>query len=255
MYLTKDPNYIFYKNLISRGGEPIHIRNLSKKYHISNAFHLPIGLDTPLNYPIKEIPTCKYKAKAYYYLNRYINKYIKIPEFKDSLEYDNETFYYPKTVRDINSKNYTKFLTFQWRRRFPKERKYQKRILGNAPEIAEKLAEKLPKNILLRLVDTAKLTMVQQISLIRKTNYFLGIHGAGLFLSVFMPTTSILHEFFSIQRTRNLVRAANLSAHRTFSDQFNASINIINDCEYQYYNPDVIITKVLEHMNKSNFFL
>ena len=181
MFLKRDPSYIFYKNLISRGGEPIHIRNLTKKYHVSNAIHVPIIWDTPLTYKFFKIPTCKYQSKTYYYLNKYINKYTNIPEFHDTMNYDNETFYYSKIVKDPNSSIYTKFLIFQWRRQYPKGRKGQIGILVNGPEIVEKLVEKLPKNILVRLVDIARFSMVEQISIIRKTDYFLGMHRAGLF--------------------------------------------------------------------------
>ena len=253
MFLNKDPSYIFYKYLISRGGEPVHIRNLSKKFHISNAFHIPIGWDTPLNYGIVNVPNCKYPSRSYYYLNQYINKYIEIPYFRDSIKYNKKIFYYPKNVKDPNSSIYTKYLTFQWRRQYPKGRKGQKRILGNGPEIVENLAKKLPKNYLIRLVDTAKLSMIEQISIIRKTDYFLGIHGAGLFLSVFMPTTSILHEIatFKTKRTKNLILASNLSGHKSFLDKFNGKIRIINNCEYEFYDPDIVASSVLKHINES----
>lgn len=97
--------------------------------------------------------------------------------------------------------------------------------------------------------------MLQQISIIRKTDYFLGVHGAGLFLSVFMPKTSILHEIFTKQRTKNLALASNLSGHKTFLDKINAKIKIIDDCEYQFYDPDLISSAVLKRMNESNFFI
>ena len=254
MPLNRDPNYIFYKNLISRGGEPIHIRNLTKKYHISNAFHVPIMYDTPLTYLFFRIPTCKYQSKAYYYLNQYVNKYINISEFHDIINYDNETFYYSKNVKDPNSSIYTKFLTFQWRSQYPKGRKGQSRILGNGPEIVEKLVEKLPKNILVRLVDTARITMVEQISIMRKTDYFLGIHGAGLFLSAFMPTTSILHEISTRFKSKNYLLVSNLSGHKTYSDILNATTKIIDKCHYQFYNPEQVSSSVLKHMNETNFF-
>ena len=254
MFLNRDPSYIFYKNLISRGGEPIHIRNLTKKYHVSNAIHVPIMWDSPLTYKFFKIPTCKYQSKAYYYLNQYVNKYINISEFHDTMNYDNQTFYYSKTVKDPSSSIYKKFLTFQWRRQYPKGRKGQVRILGNGPEIVEKLVEKLPKNILVRLVDTAKLSMVKQISIIKKTDYFLGIHGAGLFLSAFMPTTSILHEISTPKKTINLLLVSNLSGHKTFSDILNATIKTINDCEYQFYDPEQVTSSVLKHMDENNFF-
>ena len=170
------------------------------------------------------------------------------------MNYDNQTFYYSKTVKDPSSSIYKKFLTFQWRRQYPKGRKGQVRILGNGPEIVEKLVEKLPKNILVRLVDTAKLSMVKQISIIKKTDYFLGIHGAGLFLSAFMPTTSILHEISTPKKTINLLLVSNLSGHKTFSDILNATIKTINDCEYQFYDPDQVTSSVLKHMDENNFF-
>ena len=254
MFLNKDPSYILYKNLISRGGEPIHIRNLTKKYHVSNSIHVPIMWDTPLTIRFSKVPICKYQSKAYHYLNQYVNKYINIPEFHDSKNFDSETFYYSKTVKDPNSPIYKKFLTFQWRKPWPKGRKGQVRILGNGPEIVEKLVEKLPKNILVRLVDTARFSMVEQISIIRKTDYFLGIHGAGLFLSAFMPTNSVLHEISTPRKTKNLLLVSSLSGHRTYCDIFNAKIKVIDNCEYQFYDPDKITLSVLNHMKEINFF-
>jgi hypothetical protein len=46
MTLNNDPFYDLYKNIISRGGEPIYIRNLKKKYQISSAFFIPINWDS-----------------------------------------------------------------------------------------------------------------------------------------------------------------------------------------------------------------
>ena len=254
MFLNRDPSYIFYKYLISRGGEPIHIRNLKNKYHISKAIHVPIMWDTPLTYNFGIIPTCKYQSKAYYYLNKYVNEYINIPLFKDINNYDKDILYYSKTINDPSSKKYNKYLTFQWRKQYPKGRKGQKRILGNGPEIVEKLVEKLPKNILVRLIDTAKFSMIDQISIIKKTNYFLGIHGAGLFLSVYMPLNSILHEISTPRKTQNLLLASNLSGHKTFSDILKAEIKIIDDCEYLFFDSDQVVDSVLRHMNETNFF-
>ena len=39
MKLQNDPFYELYKNLVSRGGEPLFVRNLKHEYHISSAFH------------------------------------------------------------------------------------------------------------------------------------------------------------------------------------------------------------------------
>ena len=37
--------YDIYKNIISRGGEPIYIRNTNKKFFVSSAVHVPINVD------------------------------------------------------------------------------------------------------------------------------------------------------------------------------------------------------------------
>ena len=41
------------------------------------------------------------------------------------------------------------------------------------------------KDILIRLVDTSRLPMRDQISIMKKTDYFVGIHGAGFFYLFF----------------------------------------------------------------------
>lgn len=45
--INNDPFYDLYKNLISRVGEPIYIKNLKKKYYIKSVFHLPNNWDSP----------------------------------------------------------------------------------------------------------------------------------------------------------------------------------------------------------------
>ena len=254
MRLDNDPYYDFYKYLISRGGEPIHIRDLHKKYHISKAIHVPINWDSPCFILFGNAPKCKYQAKAFFYLNEFINKFMNIPNFIEPLTYDNETFYYPKSVVEPNSEKYTKFVTFQWRKAWPKGRKGQGRLIGNGPEMIEKLAEVLPKNILIRLVDTASLSYKEQISIMRKTDYYIGVHGAGLFLSVFMPTTSILHEISLKKKTNNLLLMSNLSGHKTFSDIWNAKVQNLDGSQYVYFDPNEVAKSVLNHMNSSNFF-
>ena len=47
MKIENDPYYDFYRLIISRGGNPIHIRDLKKKYYISKAIHVPINWDSP----------------------------------------------------------------------------------------------------------------------------------------------------------------------------------------------------------------
>jgi hypothetical protein len=193
MTLNNDPFYDLYKNIVSRGGEPIYIRNLKKKYQISSAFHIPINWDSGA-FITNGFQNCKYSTKTYKLLNDLVNKYMKIPDFKDTFISDNEIYYYPQSVMENHKSNTTfnKTVTIQWRRVWPKGRKGQFRILANGQELADKLASNLPENILIRLVDTASLSVSEQISIMRKTDYLIGIHGAGLSLSIFMPYESII---------------------------------------------------------------
>ena len=68
MTFNNDPFYDLYKNIVSRGGEPIYIRNLKKKYHISSAFHIPINWDSP-TFITNKFYNCKYSTKTYKLLN------------------------------------------------------------------------------------------------------------------------------------------------------------------------------------------
>ena len=254
MKLDNDPFYVLYKNLISRGGEPIHISELKEKYLISSAIHVPINWDSP-TFIILNVNNCKYQSKGYYYLNQFINKYMDLTEFKDPVTYDEEVFYYPKSVVDPNSQNYTKFLTFQWRKAWPRGRKGQGRLIGNGPEMVEKLSEVLPKHILIRLIDTASLSLKEQISLMRKTDIYVGVHGAGLMLSAFMPTTSILVELSLRKKTHNLVLMSRLSGHKTYSDIMEAPTKDINGSQYIFFDPNITSQKILKHINETQYLM
>ena len=250
-----DPFYDIYKNVISRGGEPIYIKNLKKKYHISSAIHIPINWDCPCFFKSLDYPTCLKPTKTYQLYNNLIDKYFKIPKFEDSFISDNEIFYYPKKI--INNHGlkikFTKFITIQWRRVWPKGRKGQFRILGNGPDLADKLSSILPNNILIRLVDTAGLPMIEQISIIRKTDYLIGIHGAGLSLSIFMPNKSILHEILPHFDLKVLTMMSALSGHKTYSDLIYAEIRNIDENENVFFNVDEFGEIVLRRLKENNF--
>jgi hypothetical protein len=62
--------------------------------------------------------------------------------------------------------------------------------LGNGPELAEKLSEKLPNDILIKLIDTAGLSISEQSSIMRNTDYFLGVHVTGLFWAFYAESLS-----------------------------------------------------------------
>ena len=249
-----DPFYVIYKNIISRGGEPIHIKNLKKKYLISSGIHIPINWDSPC-YIELEFPKCKYPSKTYKLYNKLIDKYMKIPKFKDSFISDNETFYYPKSIIDNHKLNvkFDKIVTFHWRKVWPKGRRNQDRILGNAIELADKLASLLPKNILLRLIDTASLPMEEQISLMRDTDYLVGIHGASLSLAIFMPYKSIYHEVCPNDSMKVLKLMSALSGHKTYADIISSELKEIESNKYFFFNVEDFGNSVLNHMKENNF--
>ena len=90
--------------------------------------------------------------------------------------------------------------------------------MGNGPKLAELLANNLPENFLIRLIDTASLPIIQQISIMKSTDYFIGIHGAGLALSIFMPNNSILHEINPYKKNQLLLLMSKLSSHKSYSE-------------------------------------
>ena len=256
--IDKDPLYEIYKNVISRGGEPIHINQLNKTYHITEAIHVPINWDSPCFsrfLSFQSSSSCPNSTIGYTYINDLINKYMNISYFIEPKSYDKEVFYYPKKVKDPNSPEYTSFITIQWRKAWPRGRKGQGRLLGNGPEIVERLYQVLPKTILIRLVDTSNLTLSEQISLMKKTDYFLGIHGAGLLLSLFLPPTSILHEITPTTKTKNLASLSKLSGHRTISERIKGTMKKVEGTEYVYFNTDILAQKVMQTIKEYFFYI
>ena len=257
--IMDDPFYDLYKELIGRGGEPIHIKNLTKKYLVSKGVHIPINWDSPC-FIRSEVPECiNHPTKTYYLYNMLIDKYISPDNYTDIISNNNknnsEIFYYPETIINEITKNknsFNKILTFQWRRVWPKGRKGQYRILGNGPELADKLSSLLPKNILLRLIDTARLPIKQQISIMRNTDYFIGIHGAGLSLSIFAPQNCIYHEVLHVPNMNGLELFAALSGHKVYKDIIAANVKYIDGNENIFFNVDEFAKIVISHLKESN---
>lgn len=257
MKLQNDPFFDIYSNVISKGGKPLYIRNIKQKYHISSAIHVPINWDSPVFIDLKipkGYPECKYPTQTYNIFNNLINKYLSIPIFKDSFISDNTIFYYPKSViKNFQLNNtFNKTITIQWRKIWPKGRKFQKRILGNGPELADKLSSILPKNYLIRLVDTSSLSIAEQISIMRKTDYLIGVHGAGLSLSIFMPPNTILNEILPKKNIKVLVLMSALSGHKIYSDILKSKLKIIDNNEVFFFDLFKFGESVLMHI-KENF--
>ena len=255
--ILDDPFYDLYKNLIGRGGEPIHVRNLTKKYHVSSGIHIPIDWDSPC-FILPSPPECSGNpTKTYYLYNKLIDLYMPPNNYKDTFISNQENLYYPESIINTalkENKKFDKIVTFQWRRPWPKGRKGQQRILGNGIELADKLSTLLPKNILLRLVDTASLPIKEQISIMRNSDYFVGIHGAGLSLSIFSPINCIYHEVLHASNMNGLALFASTSGHKVYKDIISADIREIDGNENIFFNVEHFANEVIEHMKENNFF-
>ena len=244
MIFKNENLYELYTNIISRGNKPIYLRDLNRIYHINSAFHIPIGADSPL-FMLLNGPECKHPTNTYKLLNNLINTYLNITKFKDKMIYNKEIFYYPKQFN-----NHSKIITIQWRKVWPKGRTNQQRILGNGPELSDKLSNNIPTNFFIRLVDTAQLSIVQQISIMKNTDYLIGVHGAGLALSIFMPNNSILHEILPYKKNKLLILMSKLSGHKSYSDIIKNKIKIIDNNEYIYFDEESFARHVLKHIKE-----
>ena len=251
--IKDDPFYDLYKYLISGGTEPIYAKNLKKKYHINSGLHVPINWDSPC-FIISEVPRCNNPTFSYKFLNNLVDKYLGLKDFEDTFISDNDIIYYPKSVIEYHkSQNkFTKYLTLQWRRVWPRGRTGQGRILANGPKLAEKLSTLLPKNILIRLIDTGGYSISEQIAIMRKTDYFVGMHGAGLTLAIFAPKNVVFHEVLPRSNMNGLKFMAATSGHKTYSDVINSNINRNDGNENVFFNVDDFSNRVISHMKENN---
>ena len=149
---------------------------------------------------------------------------------------------------------FIKSVTIQWRKVWPKTRTVQDRLMQNGPQLADKLASVLPKNILVRLVNTASLPMTMQISLMKKTDYLVGIHGAGLTLGIFMPLSSIYHEILPNQHWNLVQFMSMMSGHNFYFDIVKGKYNKIGGFEYIFLDENDFVEKVTKHMKENNYF-
>ena len=94
--------------------------------------------------------------------------------------------------------------------------------------------------------------MKEQITIMRNTDYLVGIHGAGLSLSIFMPYKSIFHEILPKQIMKVLRVMSAVSGHITYSDIIKSETKIIDSNEYIFFNANDFCNKVLEHLKETN---
>jgi hypothetical protein len=132
----------------------VYIRDIKTKFRVSKAVLVPVNFDTPMLLSFSPSQDCSKPSPAYQLLNDLINQYAYL-SFKDNFNsYNSSLFYYPKSVIDhyLSNKSFKKIVTIQWRRSFPRKNPFQTRLMGNGPEMADKLASVLPKDILIRLL-------------------------------------------------------------------------------------------------------
>ena len=252
--IPEDPFYEMYKNMFSEGYDPINVNNLKKKYKISKAINVPTNWDSP-PFVYIPFPKCDSATRTYQLYNDFVDKYMNLTKFNDTF-ISNESYYYPESIikSHENGIKFTKIITIQWRKVWPEGRRGQFRILANAKNLADKLVQVLPKNFLVRLINTAALPYKDQIALMRNTDYFIGIHGAGLALSIFLPKESIMHEIYREKVNDLLNLMSSLSGHLTYSDLIKSKRFMKEGSENIEFDENEFAQKVLEHMKENNFF-
>ena len=252
--IPNDPFHDMFNDIFKDSFEPIYLNNLKKKYKISKAVNVPMNWDTP-TFIVMNLPKCNSTTRTYKLYNDFVDKYIPLTPYKDKFISDENSCYYPDKIikNHLNGVNFTKIVTIQWRRVWPKNRKRQQRILGNAKELADKLSQVLPQNFLVRLIDTATLPYKDQISVMRSSDYFIGIHGAGLSLSVFLPKNSILQEIHGDKVNTLLTLMSALSGHVTYSDLIKNQNRLYKGNRNVFFDVEDFAKSVLKHMKDNGF--
>ena len=89
----------------------------------------------------------------------------------------------------------------------------------------------------------------------QKANYFFGIHGAGMFLSIFLPQKSIAHEIKSKDRiTPNRPQIVGIiSGHKYYSDFIDIDIKNIDFQEKYFVDLNDLEKKVFKILSENNF--
>ena len=98
------------------------------------------------------------------------------------------------------------------------------------------------------MVDTASLPIIEQISIMRKTDYLIGVHGAGLSLSIFMPYQSVLYEILPKKNIKVLDLMSALSGHKVYSDVIKSELKIINNNQVYFFDSNQFIQKAIKYI-------
>ena len=86
----------------------------------------------------------------------------------------------------------------------------------------------------------------------KKTDYLVGIHGAGFTLSIFTPNNCIIHEF--LPKNNVVMLMESLSGHKIYSDNIKYKKKFIDENHYIFIDENSFTKKILEKMKINNFF-
>ena len=87
----------------------------------------------------------------------------------------------------------------------------------------------------------------------RKTDYLIGVHGAGLSLSIFMPAHSILQEILPKKNIKVLILMSSLSGHKIYSDIIKSKRKILNNNEVFFFDIPEFAKTTLKHIQENYF--
>ena len=87
----------------------------------------------------------------------------------------------------------------------------------------------------------------------RNTDYFIGVHGAGLFLGIFAPNRAPFHEVLPTYNMNGLLLFGALSGHRVFSDIIQSYTKRVEGSEYIIFNEDAFTNRIIQRMKESGF--
>ena len=95
--------------------------------------------------------------------------------------------------------------------------------------------------------------MEDQISIMKNTDYLIGLHGAGLALGIFLPQKSIFHEFDHEHIISALGLASSLSGHKTYVEYIKSNTTKIDGNQNVDLDENEFIEKVISRMKENNF--
>lgn len=83
--------------------------------------------------------------------------------------------------------------------------------------------------------------------------YLIGVHGAGLSLSIFMDNKSILYEVLPKKNIKVLLLMSALSGHKTYSDVLDSELKVIDNNDVFFFDINEFSKNVLDYIKENGF--